>query len=197
MTFNNSFEREIKDYFTRNDMNFSDNSSSYHKLDFTIIDKDSQPDFHLDVKEKRKKYNPTNRPKFAPESDLFILDDLAVRKCLGNAPNSGILIRDNFIERYFFFSIVDLALMPRKRVNRPINKNQPDIKGKWLINLCNGKAALSLDKAISYIREYQQNLESVLFKTLACFGNYVDEDIGTGGIVRNPSHWDTDVLSTR
>jgi hypothetical protein len=128
---------------------------------------------------------------------LFILDDLAVRKCLAHAPQSGILIRDNIRERYFYFSIVDLSLMPRKRVNRPINKNQPDIKGKWLINLCNGKEAQSLDKAISHIRQYLQDLKTVLFEVLECYGNYVDENIDIGGIVRNPSHWDTDVQSTR
>jgi hypothetical protein len=73
---------------------------------------------------------------------------------LASSPRSGILVRDNFRERYFFFSIVDLSLMPRKRVNRPINKNQPGVKGKWLINLHNGKEAQSLDKAISSIHQY-------------------------------------------
>jgi hypothetical protein len=197
MSFNNPFEQEIKDYFTQNDINFIDESSSFDKLDFTIIDKKGQPAFHLDVKEKRQKYKLSNWPDFAPESDLFILDDLAVRKSLGNAPKSGILIRDNLLVRYFFFSVVDLALMPRKRVNRPINRNQPDLKGKWLINLFNGKEAQSLDKAVSHIRDYLNNLNSVLFETLKCVGNYVNEDIGTGGQIRNPSHWETDILSTR
>ena len=130
-------------------------------------------------------------------SDLFILDDLAVRKCLAHAPKSGILIWDNIRERCSFFSVVDLALVPRKRVNRPINRNQPDIKGKWLINLRNGKGTQSLDTAISHIRHYLLDLGTVLFETLECYGNYVDENIEVGGIVRNPSHWDTDVQSTR
>lgn len=107
---------------------------------------------------------------------------------MAHAPKSGILIRDNIRERYFFFSVVDLALVPRKRVNRPINRNQPDIKGKWLINLRNGKETQSLDTAISHIRHYLLDLGTVLFETLECYGNYVDENIEVGGIVRNPSH---------
>ena len=197
MTFDNSVEQEIKDYFAQKGIKFSDNSSSYKQLDFTIINKNGQAAFHLDVKEKRQKYNLNNWPKFAPESDLFILDDLAVRKCLAHAPKSGIIIRDNIRKRYFFFSVVDLALVPRKRVNRPINRNQPDIKGKWLINLHNGKESQSLDGSISNLRQYLQDLDKVLFETIECYGNYIDENIVAGGIVRNPAHWETDVQGTR
>lgn len=193
-----SFEQEMKNYFIQSNINFSDASSSYSQMDFTIYDRKGQPAFHLDVKEKRQRYTLANWPKFAlEESDLFIMDDLAVRKCLAHAPKSGVLIRDNIRKVYFFFSIIDLALMPRKRVNRPINKKQPGIKGKWLVNLQNGKEFKSLDDAISYIRLFLQDLDVYLFKTLECYGKYADENIGVGGIVRKPSHWDTDVQSTR
>jgi len=57
MTVDNSVEQEIKDYFTQKGIKFSDNSSSYEQLDFTINNKNGQPAFHLDVKEKRQKYN--------------------------------------------------------------------------------------------------------------------------------------------
>lgn len=197
MTIAISFEQEIKNYFAQENIQFSDGSSSYDQLDFTINDKHGQPVFHLDVKEKRQKYNLMNWPKFAPESDSFILDDLAVRKCLAHAPKSGILVRDNIRERYFFFSVIDLALMPRKRVNRPINKNQPDIKGKWLVNLRNGKEAKSLDEAISHIRHYLRDMDTCLFESLECYGDYAGEKVAVGGIVRKPEHWDKDVQSTR
>jgi len=192
-----SFEQEIKKYFTQKDIKFSDNSSSFKQLDFTIFDKHDQPSFHLEVKEKRQKYNLTNWYPFAPEEDLFVLDDLTVRKCLAHAPNSGLMIRDNLREKYFFFSVLDLALMPRLRANRPINRTQPTIKGKWLINLRNGKSAASLEEAIFYIRYYLRDLDQYLFEMLECYGKYVDEEILEGGILRKPSHWDTDVQSTR
>jgi hypothetical protein len=166
-------------------------------LDFTIIDINGQPAFHFDVKEKRQKYNLNNWPKFAPESDLFILDDLAVRKCLAYGPKSGILIRDNIRKKYNFVSIVDLALMPRARVNRPIHRNQHEEKGKWLINLRNGKEFQLLDEAYNHFHLYLQELNSVLLDTISCYGNYIGEDIQVGGIVRTPSHWETDVKNTR
>lgn len=197
MTIAISFEQELKNYFARENIQFSDGTSSYDQLDFTINDKVGQPVFHLDVKEKRQKYNLTNWPKFAPESDLFVLDDLAVRKCLAYAPESGILVRDNIRERYFFFSVIDLALMPRKRVNRPINKNQPDIKGKWLVNLRNGKEAKSLTEAVFHIRYYLRDMNTCLFESLECYGDYAGEKVDVGGIVRKPEHWDKDVQSTR
>jgi len=197
MATNISFEQEIKKYFAKQGIKFDDASASYKRLDFTIYDKHDQPSFHLDVKEKRQKYNLKNWPEFAPEPDLFVLDDLTVRKCLAHAPQSGILIRDNLREKYIFFSVVDLALMPRLRVNRPINRNQPDVKGKWLINLKNGKSASSLDKAIYNIRYYARDMDVILFDTLECFGNYADEKIEISGIVRKASYWDQDVKATR
>src|SRR5688572_25749613 len=132
MTSKPSFEQEIKNYLKQQNIKFSDHSSTYNQLDFTIF-RDDQPVFHFDAKEKRQTYNLSNWPRFGPELDLFILDDLAVRKCLAFAPKSGILVRDNLRQKYFFFSVIDLALMPRIRVNRPIHRNQPDLKGKWLI----------------------------------------------------------------
>ncbi len=107
------------------------------------------------------------------------------------------MIRDNICRKYIFFSVIDLALMPRKRVNRPIHKNRPERKGKWLLNLRNGCESQSLDEAMSHIHCYLQALSNSLFESLECYGNYVDEDIAEGGIVRNPSHWETDVRSTR
>ncbi len=192
-----SFEQEIKNYLVQKNIKFTDGSSSYNQLDFTIHDKSGNPVFHFDAKEKRPKYALADWPKFAAEPDLFVLDDLAVRKCLAYVPKSGILIRDNLRDVYFFFSTIDLALMPKKRVNRPINRNQPDLKGKWLINLRNGKESKSLHATISYISSFLRDLDVSVFKMLECYGNYVDENIDVGGVARKPSHWDTDVQSTR
>ena len=196
MEFNTSVEQEVKDYLRASRKEYTDNSSSFKNLDFTLTFGEGKL-FHLDVKEKRQRYNLNNWPKIMIEADMFILDDLSIRKCLAFSPNSGILVRDNIRAKYFFVSVLDFALMPKKRVNRQINRNQPDIKGKWIINLRNGKEAISLQAAFLLIEQYVQNLEEVLFKILECYGEYVDEIIGQGGITRKPSHWEIDVKSTR
>lgn len=197
MPFDSSMEQEIKSYFVQIGIPFADHSASFEDLDFTILDQSGLPLFRLDVKEKRQHYNLRHWPNFAPEADLLILDDLTVRKCLVYAPQSGILVRDNLGQRYIFLSVIDLALMPRQRVNRPINRNRPERKGKWLINARNGQIAPSLPHSMDHIREYLDQLDTTILTSTACFGSYVDETIDSAGIVRNPSHWDADVQGTR
>lgn len=197
MSFDISMEQEIKSYFAQRGIPFSDNSASYEDLDFTILDRSGLPLFRLDVKEKRQHYNLQHWPAFAPEADLLILDDLSVRKCLAHAPQSGILVRDNLGQRYLFFSVIDLALMPRQRVNRPINRNRPEHKGKWLINARNGQIASSLHRCMDYLKDYLHRLDTTILTSTSCYGRYVGETIDSAGIVRNPSHWDVDVNDTR
>ncbi len=191
-----SIEREVKRHCELAGWAFEDQTTSYKKPDFAITFA-AQSTFFLEVKEKRQAYNPANWPTVTPEAELFILDDLTVRKCLGHAPHSGVLVRDNRHERYLFFSIVDLALMPKIRVNRPIRRNSPDLKGKWLINLQNGQVAVTLDLAFAHIQRYLQELPTILVDYPACYGHYVDETVGSGGIERQPKHWDADIDATR
>jgi hypothetical protein len=63
-----SFEQEIKGYFAKHHTSFSDGSSTYKELDFTIIGSDGQPAFHFDAKEKRQTYQLANWPKFVKET---------------------------------------------------------------------------------------------------------------------------------
>ena len=190
-----SFQQEIRDLLTNRHIRFEDHSESYKELDFVIYF--SEAIFHLDVKEKIQKYQTANWPKIMPECEMFILDDLSVRKCLAYAPNSGILIRDNLSSRYYFFSVVDLALMPRTRVNRQINKNQHGQKGKWVINLRNGKGFGSSEDAIVYLDRFISEMDLILYNALECYGSYVNEKIKEAGIPRKPAHWDIDVNLTK
>jgi hypothetical protein len=196
MGFRTSVEQEIKAYLQHAGIPFTDHTTAYKQLDFTITFAPEQL-FYLEVKEKRQQYNPQNWPQAAPEAEMFILDDLTVRKCLAYSPWSGVLVRDNLTCRYVFFSVVDLALMPKTRVNRAINRNQPANKGKWIINLRNGQAADQLADALAYAQHYLRGLPTTLFDVLECYGDYVDEDVERGGITRNPEHWQVDVQATR
>jgi len=191
-----SLEQEVKTFLSNKHVKFDDNSASFKNPDFTVFWNDI-PYFYLEVKEKRQKYDMSNWPEYTEETDLFILDDLTVRKCLAYSPKSGIMIRDNLRNAYFFLSVVDLALMPRMRVNRPIERNVATLKGKWLINLNNSLKSESIDEIFSGIRKYVGASEEILFNTIECYGHYVEEKIGLGGITRRPAHWDTDIKLTR
>ena len=87
--------------------------------------------------------------------------------------------------------------MPRVRVNRRIERNRPDLKGKWVIDLRNGKHAATLDDLIAHIQSYLGNLHSILYEVHPCYGDYVGEIVGEGGITRRPDHWSQDVRSSR
>lgn len=191
-----SLEQEVKHFLTTKEVDFQDNSSSYRQLDFVILSKD-EPFFYLEVKEKQRRYNMKNWPPFAREADLFILDDLTVRKCLAHAPRSGILVRDSVTRLYIFFSVMDLALMPKMRVNRDIHRTRADVKGKWLVNLQNGVRAGNIEEAFTTIRAYLEQIDTTLFTARECYGDYVDEKIVGGGITRKPAYWERDVRSTR
>lgn len=191
-----SVEQEVRQFLDQARLRYNNQTDSFKRSDFTIWLAEKTP-FFLEVKEKRQPYNLSNWPAFAPEPDLFILDDLTVRKALSVAPRAGILVRDNTQARYHFFSVVDLALMPRVRVNRPINRQSPELKGKWLINLRNSLTTTTLAASFVQIRSYVDNLRETLFGYKPCYGHYVDEQIGSGGIERQPGHWDTDVQATR
>lgn len=192
-----SIEQEIKHYLSHAGIRHRDHTDSYTKPDFTLWLQGDRP-FFLEAKEKRQAYNLANWPTHgAPEPELFILDDLTVRKCLGYAPRAGVLVRDHLPARYFFFSIIDLALMPRQRVNRPIRRNAPDLKGKWLVNLGNARRAATLAEALTHIRVYVEALPHLLADHHACYGDYVDETISSGGVERHAGHWDDDIRNTR
>ena len=113
------------------------------------------------------------------------------------APNAGIIVRDNLRRLYFFFDVVRLFLMPRWRVNRSIEYNSPAIKGKWLVDLRNGVECASLLEAFEKIAEYYDAQELIFHKHLACYGDFVGETVGEGGIARKPEHWLKDRDATR
>ncbi|MGE0083452.1 MAG: hypothetical protein AB7S75_03440 [Desulfococcaceae bacterium] len=192
-----SFEQELKRFFSTNHIAFHDRSDSFRYPDFSIPDPaKSTKRFYFDVKEKRQMYNMQHWQTDIPEEHFFIIDDLAARKILAFAPRSGIIIRNNISEKYHLFTVLDLFLMPKKRVNRPIQKNRLSYKGKWLIDLRSSRESDKLEGIFEYINEYLTHLEQIFLGVLECYGNY-GENIIEQGIVRRPDHWDTDVKATR
>lgn len=89
------------------------------------------PGVYLELKEKNQKYSKrwlaNGAP--APEEDLFIIDELTVRRALAHYPSVFFLIRDNPSGgRVFFAPIWELVSVERVRFNR-------GNKGKWLIDM--------------------------------------------------------------
>jgi hypothetical protein len=98
---------------------------------------------------------------------------------------------------YFFFSVVNLFLMPRLRVNRRIGRGESALKGKWLVDLRNGVRCNSLLEVFGEIAAYHDSQEEIFENVLACYGEYVGEQIGEGGVTRKPEHWVRDRDATR
>ncbi len=192
-----SFEQEIKTFFQALNLEYKDNSSSFKRLDFTVkLDQHWQ--FHFDAKEKRQHYNLRNWQITAEqEPHTFIIDDLAARKVLAYAPYAGMVVRDNLLGGYYFFSVLDLFLMPKTRVNRPIHKEQKGLKGKWVIDLRNGHKCSTMENVLDMFRKYIEKREDFFLNILECFGDYQGENIGERGEVRRAGHWDIDVKETR
>jgi len=92
------------------------------------------PGAYIDCKEKIRKISDRwPRPPGVEEWDLFIIDELSVRKALRHFPMSYFLIRDRQSgDRVLLARVDEMAAVERSRVNRVG-------KGKWLVDLSNFK----------------------------------------------------------
>lgn len=192
-----SLEQEIRTLLTARSVHFDEATDAFDQLDF-CIHSEQRGQFHFDAKEKVQKIKVANWPETAiPEEHLFILDDLAARKVLKFAPDSGLIVRDHRRRLYFFFDVLNLFLMPRMRVNRRIGEGEGLLKGKWLIDLRNGVQCATLIEVFEQIAAYHDEQDEIFHKRLACYGDYIGEQVGQGGITRQPGHWIQDRDVTR
>ncbi len=89
------------------------------------------------------------------------------------------------VTAYYFYSVVDLFLMPKQRVNRTIRSQRKstgtdeaeELKGKWLIDLRNGHASPDLRGAFVHIKHYLDEREAIFHEILACHGDFVGEEM--------------------
>lgn len=91
----------------------------------------------VELKAKRQRYVGWHAPGVA-ERDLFILDELALRRIVASGPFTQLLIRDVPADRWVIFGVPDLVLAPKIRVDRLIHRNRPVKKGKVLLDLTDG-----------------------------------------------------------
>lgn len=194
-----SLEQEYKRFLKSKSINYNDNCSSYKLLDFTLINFCNNKNFYVDVKEKRQVINTKNWPLVSDEEEkfTFIVDDLAARKIFAYAPYSGLIIRDNITATYYWYSVIDLGLMPKIRVNRAIEKTCLQYKGKWIIDFRNAISTNSLENLSEIIQQYAEGIVHTCTEFIPCYGNYYNEKLSIQGEIRKPGHWETDVKETR
>lgn len=189
-----SFEQEVREWLIFNNATFVDNSLSYKLPDYTILRGTDKP-FQLEVKEKRQSYAMHNWPTTIPEPNLFIVDELTVRKLLYHSPLSGMLVRDNTSGLYYFFSVLDLALVPVDSCNRVTNySGTPGLKGKWLVSFVQVNSAFNLSDAFKGIRDYVKDHEDLFLKHTPLYGRW---GVKTCGSVRDDNYRQHDVAVTR
>jgi hypothetical protein len=190
-----SLESEIANYLRSRRVSFADNRESGKKMDFVIRVNDVV-EFHLEAKEKRQRINTSSWPRVSfPERELFIVDELTVRKMIVRAPACALVIRDNLTSRYFFCSVADLVLMPHVRANRMMDDNK--MKGKWLVDLRNMAAFKELPYVFSEMSIYINNYVNIFSRVTECYGTYFGETIPLGGELRTKEHRTLDYNGTR
>lgn len=184
-------EQEVKHCFLKRGITFLDHTRSHHELDFALPD----PGIHLDVKEKLQQFSKANWSNVAtPQEYLFIIDDLAVRKMLLHAPRSFCLIKDSSPSppMYYIYSIVDLLCIPKTRVRRPIERQVKGYKGKWLVDLRDAAAFVSLDGALDYVLAYEKQFPAIFQEHIDCWGKYPSERLVESGTKRRAEYWKKD-----
>lgn len=104
------------------------NLSSTDKMDWWV------PGFYLDVKERRRPIGPRwPIPEGVERNDVFILDELSVRKAMLHMPHAYFVLRALPEDRVFLARIDEIVCGDRIRVNRVGETGVA--KGKWLLNL--------------------------------------------------------------
>jgi len=192
-----SLEHEVREFLRNHKYRFTDNSESPIRPDFEVEFPGSSNLFYLELKEKRRPIRIKNWPMVEiPEGDLVIVDELAARRLMRYAPNSGILFRDNISQRYIFMDVIRLWLMPRRRVNRRVTDDGSLLKGKWLLNTLDGVVTKSMATVFHVIEEYSQGCEKVV-ENKPCLGRFVGEEVPFGGEVRTRKMKEYDYRATR
>lgn len=124
------------------------------KLDIWI------PGAYLDIKEKRQpltaRWQLLDR---VAERDLFVIDELSVRKALDHWPEAYFLLRDvPGGDRLFLTSIGHLVTSDRVRRDRAG-------KGKWIVNLNNFRPIARVEDVLEVVRS---ELVSMPWKQSPC-----------------------------
>jgi len=192
-----SAEQQFRKALQDTGIPFTDNTTSKVLVDYVVHSQAGRPDISVEVKEKRQPINVDNWPGLLGDpDDLFIVDDLTIRKLLVCGPHAGLVVWDDITRLWYWFDLVSLAHMPRQRYNREHVKGY--LKGKWVINFSNGVQCDGLGELLDELRIYSDWITSgMVIKRSACHGAYTGEVVGRGGIARTDEMKRIDYEQTR
>jgi hypothetical protein len=110
-------------------------TASTDRLDYQLLGPGERL-IEVELKSKRQPYKGWSkyRPD-VPEEDLFILDELALRRIVDAGRYAFLLVRDMPRSRWCLWSTADLVLTSKSRVARTVSREVERVKGKLLIDL--------------------------------------------------------------
>src|SRR4051812_12941087 len=137
-------------------------TTRYDRLDFQLLG----PAEHLIELEVKTKHQPLSagwrhlRPDVDP-ADLFVLDELALRKIVDAGRYAFLLVRDIPRARWVLWSAGDLLVASRARHSRQLAKGDtPRLKGKLLFDLAEaGFSSLHLTDALDALNNTVSQLD--------------------------------------
>ncbi|MEA2447440.1 MAG: hypothetical protein QOK47_1077 [Actinomycetota bacterium] len=110
-------------------------TSSTDRLDYQLLGPGERL-IEMELKTKRQPYQGWTRYRpDVPEKDLFILDELALRRIVDAGRYAFLLVNDMPGRRWCLWSTADLVLTSKSRVARSLARGADLVKGKLLISL--------------------------------------------------------------
>lgn len=104
-----TYEAQVAEHLPRNKV---DNTKSPDRLDWWV------PGYYLDLKTKTQPLNKRWHLIDAPHEDIFVLDELALRKMMLHFPGAFFHLWDIPGDRHFLAPAWELAVCERKRIMR-------------------------------------------------------------------------------
>ena len=90
----------------------------------------------VELKAKHQRYNGwQDFTRNTPERDLFIVDELTIRKLLSAGRYAFLLLRDDPCDRWTVWSIMELVLASKTRATRQLATSNGGSKAKILLDL--------------------------------------------------------------
>lgn len=119
-------------------------TDSIDRLDFWV------PGVYVEVKGKFQKITPRwHKLPGVAEPDLFIIDELSIRKALAHFPSVYFILFDRMCARVFWARVDEVACGDRYRADRVGVAGHK--KGKWVVNLAQFRQLHKGDHLLSLI----------------------------------------------
>ncbi|NOZ28821.1 MAG: hypothetical protein GXP39_12315 [Chloroflexi bacterium] len=179
-----TFEMAVREQLDLLGWDYEDHTKALHRPDFLIHTRvrGEVVRVALEVKEKRQRY----RPRWAElagidERHLLVQDEVSARLLLAYAPRAFLLFWDHTDpdQPYVLYSIIDLFCIPRRRVRRPIRRQEARFKAKWLLDRRHGRSFARLRDVFAHLKNaLARDLDDDL-RRIDIHGDFVGETIET------------------